>query len=165
MTQIAMRSTRSLFEGIKLFEEAGGTPSEKADQDAIEAIEHFDRTVLYGRRVKFIESVTDAVCEYLQEMNVGDEEINGPAYGEALDFAARIPTNFPIPEVFVDSDGSISFDWTHSPHHSVVVAFYGVGKIYFAVLQGRTSSLHGTKVVTDELPKEITDSISSTYRL
>jgi hypothetical protein len=81
---------------------------------------------------------------------------------KAIQFSKLLPMDIPLPEVEVDTDGEIRFEWYRSPRQVLSVAVGGDGALAYAGLFG-ASKTHGTEYISDELPTTILDSIRRVY--
>jgi hypothetical protein len=80
----------------------------------------------------------------------------------ALLFSKLLPMGVPIPEIEVDTEGEIRFEWYRSPRQILSVAVGGDGELAYAGLFG-ASKIHGTEYLIDELPNVILDNINRVY--
>jgi hypothetical protein len=81
---------------------------------------------------------------------------------KAIQFSDLLPMDIPLPEIEVDTDGEIRFEWYRSPRQVLSVAVGGDGALAYAGLFG-ASKTHGTEYISDELPTTILDSIRRVY--
>jgi hypothetical protein len=85
-----------------------------------------------------------------------------PANLIAVDHACRflrtLPATLKKPELSIDPDGEISFEWYLEPRRVFTVSIGSSSKLSYAGLFGR-SDTHGTEYFGDELPKAIMDNL------
>lgn len=101
-----------------------------------------------------------ALAELENEAAVADWDGNGaaPIDQKALDYARRIaeilPVTIPAPEVCVDPDGEVAFDWYVGPKQSLSLSVSPAGVLQYASLCG-SSELSGLEPWRDEFPESI----------
>ena len=69
-------------------------------------------------------------------------------------FLWSIPSTVPMPEVAIDPDGEISFEWYKAPRWVLSVSVGPRGELAYAGLFGRRRS-HGTAQFVDEIPSDV----------
>lgn len=82
-------------------------------------------------------------------------------YAEA--FAAALPTDVEAPEISVDRDGDISFEWDFDARRTFSVSVSRDGIIHFAGLFG-TGRIHGSEVLAWGIPTVIAQYIRRASR-
>ena len=80
-------------------------------------------------------------------------------YLRAKEFLHRFPTSLRTPEVSVDPDGEISFEWYVAPNRVLLVSVGSDGDLTYAGVFGASGKKHGTEAFYDEIPKEILESV------
>jgi len=80
------------------------------------------------------------------------------SYLKAKRFIQQYPTSLPVPEVSIDPDGEISFEWFVAPNRVFSVSIGSDDELTYAGIFG-ASKTHGTEAFTDEIPKAILDNI------
>lgn len=113
---------------------------------------------------------SSAYTDWLRERLLG--QIRGLATGDAaavvdpttLDYALRfaqlLPTDAPEPDVVVEDDGEIGFDWGTSQQSTFSVSVGPDGSLHFAGLIG-IRTRHGSDQLTSTIPAEILALISA----
>lgn len=91
----------------------------------------------------------------------GAKAISPINYIEALRFLKTLPTSIPIPEVSVDPDGEIVFEWYKGPRNVFSVSISPNNELTYAGIFGG-SKTHGVEYFGDDLPKTILENL---YRL
>jgi len=76
----------------------------------------------------------------------------------AQQFASTIPAGFPAPEVGVDPDGELSFEWNYGPRDVFTVSVSPQAELSYAGLFGR-STTYGTEQFVDRLPPAILEGV------
>lgn len=88
----------------------------------------------------------------------GAKAIDVLSWKKALSFSQLLPTNVPVPDIYVDSDGEATFEWYVAPHQVFSVTVRGNGELVYAGLLGANKT-HGTEHLDDELPEVILENI------
>jgi len=102
--------------------------------------------------------------EVLEEFSVdnwdgyGAKAIDVHSYSNALKFAKTLPTTIPHPEVSVDPDGEIAFEWYKGPRMVFSLSIGIHDEINYAGLFG-FNKVNGTENFYDEIPKAILDNL------
>ena len=92
----------------------------------------------------------------------GAKAVNGRTYLVAIRFLMLLPPESPVPEISIDTDGEVSFDWYRGPRQVFSVTIRGNGELAYAGLFG-ASKTHGTEYLNDELPDAILDNMYRVY--
>lgn len=101
-----------------------------------------------------------SVIEAAQEANRpnwdghGGLPVTQEALAQAFAFLDVLPSTLSEPEVAVDPDGEISFEWSFGPRRALSASINASGRISFAALMGH-SRLHGTDYLLDALPESL----------
>ena len=69
-----------------------------------------------------------------------------------------LPVTIPAPEVAVEPDGMVAFEWYKQPRRVFSVSFETDGTIVYAGLFGN-SKTHGTEYFGEQLPQIILENI------
>lgn len=88
----------------------------------------------------------------------GSAPISESSYDNARRFLADLPSSAPIPEVDVDADGEVVFEWFYGPAKVLTVVIGSNARLSFARLTGLSES-HGRTFFVDEVPDEILRSL------
>jgi hypothetical protein len=80
------------------------------------------------------------------------------ALSYAFTFITQLPSVFPSPDIAIDSDGEIAFDWDYEPRRTFSVRISRDGSLNYAGLLGHTS-FHGVEIMRDNIPFRILDGI------
>jgi hypothetical protein len=68
-----------------------------------------------------------------------------------------LPSYLPVPDIFADPTGAISFEWYRRPKHRLVLSIYGDGSIEFAALLGIGNETYGAARLDNGLPGVVRD--------
>jgi len=100
----------------------------------------------------------------LQEVAEEYNELNWDGYGalsvsensleNAKNLVRILPTDIPLPEIEVDPDGEVSFDWYNDADDVFSVSIGETGKLAFAGMFGR-NEVHGVEHFYNEMPGAI----------
>lgn len=85
----------------------------------------------------------------------GAERIPQEAAARAIEILMVLPSYLPVPEIFADPTGAISFEWYRRPKHRIVLSIYGTGVIEFAALLGVGNEVYGEARMEGGLPETI----------
>ena len=88
--------------------------------------------------------------------------MNWNSHQESLRFLDMLPGTTSAPEVAVDPDGMVAFEWHEEPRWVFSVSFETNGAIAYAGLFGN-SKTHGTEYFGQAIPQSILDSIRRVY--
>ena len=80
----------------------------------------------------------------------------------AVQFAYCLPRFAPLPEVSVDPDGEISFDWLSSTGEMFSVSVNKENRLAYAGWFGEKSRIHGIEQLVENCPQEIIRGIQKT---
>jgi len=83
----------------------------------------------------------------------GEEPISKETARRAELLLLTLPSYLPVPDIFPDPTGAISFEWYRRPKHRFVVSIYGSGTIEFAGLLGVGNEVYGAARMGDGLPR------------
>src|SRR5436309_1337779 len=84
----------------------------------------------------------------------GASPVNDAALAYAGRVAQMLPVTIPAPEVSVDPDGEVSFDWYASPRRSLSVSIDPVGTLRYASIVGGSENF-GLEPWRDGLPESV----------
>jgi hypothetical protein len=84
----------------------------------------------------------------------GSLPVTQAAFETARAFLTPLLVSFPDPEVGVDSDGEISFDWVFGPGRALTLSIAGSGRISYAWMNGPRRG-RGTEWFDGRVPRTI----------
>lgn len=79
-------------------------------------------------------------------------------FSYALSFIDQLPLTYPLPEIAIDSDGEIAFEWDYEPRRIFSVRIGRDGWLSYAGLLGH-ASFHGAENMRNSIPSEILNGI------
>lgn len=109
-----------------------------------------------------------ALCEVAKECREDDWDgygakgINQKSFAESLRLLDLLPSNTPTPEVSVEPDGMVAFEWYKRPRWIFSVSFGTNNTLIYAGLFGK-SKTHGTEYFGAEMPQIILGNIRRVY--
>jgi len=101
-------------------------------------------------------------CNFDNWDGYGAKAIDELSWSKALLFSQLLPTNVPIPDIYVDSDGEATFEWYIAPRQVFSVTVRGNGELVYAGIFG-PNKIHGTEHLDDELPQVILENIDRVF--
>ena len=78
---------------------------------------------------------------------------------QARAFADAIPSHLPAPEIGVEPDGAITFEWYRTPRQMLSVSVDSSGALHYAALIG-TDAIAGTETFHGTMPRKLIDLIA-----
>jgi len=119
------------------------------------------------QRLRDTNSLGAGVDVATQELHTVAEECGSPdwdSYGatavgretlrQAFRFLAALPLGMPAPSVGAEPDGHITFEWYHSPKHTLSVSIGSEGELHYAALLGLRKTF-GSEPFFGEVPQTI----------
>jgi hypothetical protein len=87
---------------------------------------------------------------------------------ETVEMAKRFllawPKTMPVPELALDTDGEIVFDWAAPGRRMVSVSLRADGRLSYAGQLGGRRTVHGTEALDDAVPEPIVEAVRSAFR-
>jgi len=93
----------------------------------------------------------------------GAEPIAAEAASRASELLVSLPSYLPVPDIFPDPSGAISFEWYRRPKHRLVLSIYGNGAVEFAGLLGVGNEVYGEARMAGGLPEIIRAHLRQLY--
>ena len=116
------------------------------------------------RIAKMVDDVSEAGRKHSKDDwdGEGAKRVDRESYDNAIKFALTLPISLPIPEISVDPDGTIAFEWYEDKRRVFSVSAGSKGELFYAGLFGQNRT-HGVETLTDLVPEVITNNISRVY--
>lgn len=95
--------------------------------------------------------------------NLGSAPLDADTYQIAKRFILALPSNLPAPELTVDRDGEVNFDWFGSGGQIFSASLRKDGRIAFAGQISTRNRQSGLEEFNDSVPKRIVESIKTIY--
>lgn len=95
--------------------------------------------------------------------NLGSAPLDADTYQIAKRFILALPSSIPAPELTVDRDGEVNFDWFGSGGQIFSASLRKDGRIAFAGQFSARNRLSGVEEFNDSVPKRIVESIKAIH--
>jgi hypothetical protein len=104
-----------------------------------------------------VEAVIDDLHELRSEARAGKHEskLDDLTFALALRFLLAFPKALPSPELTLDNDGEVSFDWLGKNHRIFSVSLRSDGRLSFAGRHGPKKRFYGIEEFENEMPERI----------
>lgn len=119
------------------------------------------RAVKQDAILQLLKTVLDASQNNWDGYNAASADVSAIPY--AINFINDLSPDFPLPEISIDSDGEIAFDWDCGVRRVFSVRIRRDGSLNYAGLLGQ-SSFHGAEVMRSGIPFAITEGIDRVIR-
>jgi hypothetical protein len=144
---------------------SGWSESANAVLDLFDELQpDFDRTITFGDYyAKMLENLLKVKAEHSIDNWDGYDAkaINDDSYKNAWQFALSLPPNLPIPEIYVEPDGEVTFEWYEDKREVFSISIGRENKLAYAGLYGANKT-YGVEDFYDDIPDVI---LSNIYRL
>lgn len=95
--------------------------------------------------------------------SLGSAPLDADTYQVAKKFISALPTSLPAPELTVDRDGEVNFDWFGSGGQIFSASLRKDGRIAFAGQISVRNRQSGVEEFNDSVPKRIVESVKSIF--
>jgi len=150
---------------IFFLQSSGMSESANAVLDLFDELQpDFDRTITFGEpSAKIIENLLEVKSEHSVDNWDGYDAkaINDNSYKNAWQFALSLPPNLPIPEIYIEPDGEVVFEWYEDKRKVFSISIGSENKLAYAGLFG-VNKTYGVEYFYDDVPDVILNNI---YRL
>ena len=126
----------------------------------------FRNSMTLGEPKRVAQQALDAACIAAQEDNwdgMGSARVAPSTHAYANQFLRILPDDLSAPEISVDTDGEVLFEWGRSPRQIFSVSVGRDGTLTFAGLFGQ-SKIHCTEHLRDALSLVIAHSLQRVAR-
>lgn len=93
--------------------------------------------------------------------NLGSAPLDADTYQIAKRFISALPSSLPAPELTVDRDGEVNFDWYGSSGQIFTASLRKDGRIAFAGQISTRNRLSGVGEFNDSVPEKVVESIKT----
>jgi len=134
-------------------------------KQATDILEDFAQSVTIG---EYYRETRQSLAKSTEECSVenwdgyGAKAIDSSSYVNAIYFSQLLPVNIPIPEIYVDPDGEVTFEWYTGPRQVFSVTMGSNNELIYAGLFGANKT-HGTECLDDELHETILNNIHRVF--
>lgn len=125
----------------------------------------FPRSIALGEPRRAAREALDAACMVAQVDDwdgAGARSVDPSTYEYADQFLRLVPSTVSLPEVTVDTDGEVLFEWDQGRRQVFSVSVGRDGTLTFAGLFGH-SKVHGTEHLYEALPLVISNCLERLY--
>jgi hypothetical protein len=122
-----------------------------------EVIKNFFRNAMLGEPLGEGLEILDETVQEASVLNwdgYGARPVSDLAYYKARQFLMSLPASIPVPEIGVDPDGDISFNWYFGTDNAFSVSISDKGKLSYAGIFGK-GKVHGVEYYKGEIPRTI----------
>lgn len=126
---------------------------------------HFAGSITYGEHLaKMQENLLKAKEEHSADNWDGynAKAISNDSYNNAFKFASSLPSNVPIPEIYVDTDGEVTFEWYAGRRQVFSISVGSKSELSYAGLYG-ASKTYGVEPFYGNMPERLLDDINRLY--
>jgi hypothetical protein len=123
------------------------TVAEQLQRRIIEIWENFFQETASGEpRTKALELLEQLLKECSDDNwdGYGAKAINLDSYCEAWRLLVTLPTTIPLPEITIEPDGEIAFEWDKGTRRTFSISIGSMNKITYAGIFG-SNKAHGTE--------------------
>ncbi len=115
-------------------------------------------------RQTVLEALLDALDEAADEdwEGYGGQMVSPRVFIGALRFVWLLPASVPVPDVTIDPDGEVLFEWYRSPYRVFSVSVGAGGKSAYAGLL-EDEKVNGTERISDSFPRTFIEAIKKVY--
>jgi hypothetical protein len=124
----------------------------------VSVVKQFTQPVTTGQKQR---ELTASILQLLQDISASqrhnDKGVNQPSHHtilSALKFASLVPNKYPNPEIDIDPDGEVSFEWYIKPNQILTASIRSDGRIVYAGLNGM-EKISGKDYLKERFPSGI----------
>ena len=124
-----------------------------------------DRAFKVLQTQSHFETVINDLYDLLSEARSGqhESELDYPTFLAAKRFLLAFPKTLPLPEIAIDSDGEISFDWEGKNRRMLSVSLRADGRLSYACKLGMMRSSYGVDEFDENVPETIVESVKKIF--
>jgi hypothetical protein len=140
--------------------------AETLQEHFVDAISHLFQSQTLGESLrKNLENLEEAVQEASAPNWDGYDAlpVNELVHYKAEQFLKALPLSIPNPEIGVDPDGEVSFEWYNGTSKIFSVSVSGAGKLTYAGIFG-ISKVNGVEYFEDKIPGAIIINLQRLWR-
>lgn len=95
--------------------------------------------------------------------NLGSAPLDSDTYQIAKRFILALPSSLPAPELTVDRDGEVTFDWFTSKGQIFTASLRKDGQISFAGQISTRKRLSGIEEFNDSVPRQVLEGVETIF--
>lgn len=120
--------------------------------------------ILSGNHLKILNTLTKYLKEFADSNwdGYGAMPIDKGSYSKSISFSRALPKSLPLPELSIEPDGEVAFEWYNSNNRVFSVSIGSNGELAYAGLFG-LNKMHGTEYFEEGLPKTILEGIQRVF--
>jgi hypothetical protein len=153
------------FTPISIIWDSGVSDSAQKVKDATGEIrESLASTYTMGKVLKTLDELAEVGRKHSMDGWGGDgtKAVNQTSYSNAVKFALALPSNLMTPEIYVDPDGIITFEWYEDKRRVYSVSIGNQGELSYAGLFGLNRTC-GTEYLTGNVPELVINNVKRVY--
>ena len=162
---ITMSPILSEFTPISIIWDSGVSDSAKIIKDATGEIrDSLASTYTLGKVIKILDQLAEVGEKHSKDGwgGAGTKSISRTSYDNAIKFALALPSSLMMPEIYVDPDGIITFEWYEDKRRVYSVSIGNQGELSYAGLFGPNRTC-GTEYLTSNVPELIINNVKRVY--
>ncbi|MEZ4647528.1 MAG: hypothetical protein R3E97_01870 [Candidatus Eisenbacteria bacterium] len=170
MTAVSLTNTSDWLPGLNPLglraEQRAISPTAKQLEDRwVEALDYRPTVSIGERWIRLVTAIEDAADEASEPDWDGHGALpaNELAVRWAFQFALSLPRDLPLPELSIDKDGEVSFEWSLGPRAVFSVSVAPNGTLSYAGLYGHRKC-YGVESLDSAVPEPILEGIRRLYR-
>jgi hypothetical protein len=110
-----------------------------------------------------VQAALDDLFTLQQEARADALEFSRETLETAKRFLIAWPKTMPTPQIALDTDGEVVFDWAAPARRLVSVSLRADGRLSYAGKLSARRTVHGTEAFDDTVPESIVDAVKSLY--
>jgi len=126
---------------------------------------YFADSVTFGEHLaKILEGLLKAREEHSVDNwdGYGAKGVNIDSYNYGLNFGLSLPPSIPVPEIYVNPDGYVTFEWYEGKRKVFSISIGDRNELAYAGLYG-SSKTYGVEYMYEEIPENIIRNINRLY--
>jgi hypothetical protein len=131
------------------------------EKEAMKLLDMFHRSITMAKHYEeTLKTIGEAIINNSEENwdGYGAQPVDAAASHNAICFSRLLPINIPVPEIYVDPAGEITFEWYLAPRRVFSVTARRNKELAYAGLFG-VNNTHGIEHLYDEVPETILNNI------
>lgn len=162
---ITISSILTEFTPISIIWDAGVSDSAQKVKDATGEIrESLASTYTMGKVLKMLDQLAEVGKKHSIDGwgGPGTKAISRTSYDNAVKFTLALPSSLTMPEIYVDPDGIITFEWYENKRRVYSVSIGSQGELSYAGLFGLNRTC-GTEYLTGNVPELVINNVKRVY--
>ncbi len=158
------QQNRDLLFNYKSF--GNGAYAKKVEKYISSEKAHFFISVTNSKSYQLREKLTAAISEALLDNWDGynSSRVKNKAIKVAEKFIDLYPLSIPLPDIGVEPDGCIEFEWFLDSSRLFILSLDENGILSYAGRFGEGTKIHGKEILLNEIPEEIIGKLIRLFR-